>query len=94
MDCVPAPLHKIQVQPKLATGFFPVAVLPKFPVDGEDFIMGNDIAAGKVYPTAEVVDISIPGAAGDDLAQTHPEVFAGWVLTRAQGPKRLCLFLS
>ncbi|XP_033972270.1 uncharacterized protein LOC117471407 isoform X1 [Trematomus bernacchii] len=92
MGCVPAPLHKIQVQSKLATGFFPVAVLPKFPVDGVDFIMGNDIAGGKVYPTAEVVDVSVPGAAGGDLAQTHPKVFAGCVLTRTRGPKRLCFF--
>ena len=52
--------HNIHVQSKLATGFRPVAVLPKLPVDGVYFIMGNDIAGGKVYPTPEVVDVPIP----------------------------------
>lgn len=33
---------------------FPVAVCPCFPIDGMDFIMGIDIAGGKVYPTPEV----------------------------------------
>lgn len=41
MSFVPAPLHSIHVQSKLASGCFPVAVRACFPVD---FIMGNDIA--------------------------------------------------
>ncbi|XP_034055446.1 uncharacterized protein LOC117535174 isoform X1 [Gymnodraco acuticeps] len=42
MGFVPAHLHNVHVQSELATGFFPVAVLPKFPVDGVDVIMGPD----------------------------------------------------
>ncbi len=59
MCYVPAPLHRIHVQSKLVSGWFPVAVRSCFPVDGVHFIMGNDIAGGKVYPDPEVVDVPI-----------------------------------
>lgn len=49
--CVPASLYWIHVKSKLISGLFPVAVLPCFPIDGIDFILGNDIAGGKVYLT-------------------------------------------
>lgn len=50
LSYVPAPLHKVYLDSKLASGVFQVAVRHKFPIDGVDFIMGNDIAGGKVYP--------------------------------------------
>ncbi|KAK9517540.1 hypothetical protein VZT92_022903 [Zoarces viviparus] len=62
MGLVPAPLHRVYVETKLASGFFPVAVCSGFPVDGVEFIMGNDIAGGKVFPDPEVVTIPIPGS--------------------------------
>lgn len=84
MSFVPAPLHSIHVQSKLASGFFPFAVRACFPVDGVDFIMGKDIAGGKVYPDLEVVDTPISESETDELVQKHPEVFSVSVLTRAQ----------
>ena len=88
MGFVPAPLHRIHVQSNLKTGFFPVAVRPSFPIDGVDFIMGNDIAGDilymnilYVYPSTEVVDIPIAESRHDDL-------FSVSVLTRAQARKQ------
>ena len=88
MGFVPAPLHRIHVQSNLKTGFFRVAVRPSFPIDGVDFIMGNDIAGGKVYPSPEVVDTPIAESRHDDLFQCHPDLFAVRVLTRAQARKQ------
>lgn len=88
MSFVPAPLHSIHVQSKLVSGFFPVAVRSHFPVDGVDFILGNDIAGGKVFPDPEVVDTPIPEVESDELVQKHPGVFSVSVLTRAQACKQ------
>ncbi|KAK0136879.1 hypothetical protein N1851_026962 [Merluccius polli] len=88
MSFVPAPLHRIHVQSRLVTGFCSVAVLPSFPIEGVSFIMGNDIAGGKVYPTPEVVDIPIPTSGSDILAREHPDMFRVSVLTRAQARKQ------
>lgn len=88
MAFVPAPLHRIHVKYDLITGLFPVAVRSCFPIDGIDFIMGNDIAGGKVYPAPEVVVVPISESGHDDLAQRHPDVFTVSVLTRAQASKQ------
>ena len=61
---------------------------PSFPIDGVDFIMGNDIAGGKVYPSPEVVDIPIVESRHDDLVQCHPDLFSVSLLTRAQARKQ------
>ena len=84
MGFVPAPLHRIHVESSLASGFFSVGVRSCFPIDGVDFIMGNDIAGGKVFPVPEVVNVPISGMENDDLAKSHPDIFSVSVLTRAQ----------
>lgn len=66
------------------TAFFPVAVYSYFTIDGEDFIMGNDIASSNVNPAPEVVDVPISGSEHDHLAQNHLDV----LLTRAQAHKQ------
>ena len=88
MGFVPAPLHYIHVTSDLVTGFFPVAVRPCFPIEGVDFIMGNDIAGGKVYPAPEVVSVPFHDSGPDDLVNHHPDVFKVSVLTRAQAKKQ------
>ncbi|KAK7926200.1 hypothetical protein WMY93_008510 [Mugilogobius chulae] len=87
LSYVPAPLHNVHIESKLVSGIFPVAVRDQFPVDGVDFIMGNDIAGGKVYPSPEVVSQPIPDSEQDELSKQHPEVFSVSVLTRAQAKK-------
>lgn len=69
MSFVLAPLHCVHVQSKLSTGFFPVAVLPRFPVDGISFIMGNDIAGGKFHPAPNVVEVPVISCEHDKLTE-------------------------
>lgn len=94
MSFVPAPLHHVHISSNLVSVFFPVAVRSCFPINGIDFIMGNDIAGGKVYPTPEVVDIPIPESENDELAHHHPNVFTSCVLTRAQAKVKAEVDLS
>lgn len=70
------------------SGFFTVGARAGFPIDGVDFIMGNDIAGGKVYPVPEVVCTPIPESESDKIAIKHPQVFVASVTTRAQGRKQ------
>lgn len=72
----------------LVTGFFKVGVRSEFPVDGIDFIMGNNIAGGKVYPVPKVVDVPIREFC-DDVAICHPDVLVASVLTRAQAHNKV-----
>uniref|UniRef100_A0AAV2JIU0 Uncharacterized protein n=1 Tax=Knipowitschia caucasica TaxID=637954 RepID=A0AAV2JIU0_KNICA len=69
------------------SGVFPVAVRDQFPIDRVEFIMGNDIAGGEVYPSPEVVSRPILSTGKDELAEEHPEMFSVCVLTRAQSKK-------
>ncbi|CAL8370700.1 unnamed protein product [Boreogadus saida] len=41
---------------ELITGYFPVSVCPELPIEGISFLMGNDIAEGKVTPSLEVLN--------------------------------------
>ncbi|CAI5682996.1 unnamed protein product [Oreochromis niloticus] len=88
MSFVPAPLHRIWVQSELASGFFSVGVRPSFPINGVDFIMGNDIAGGKVYPTPEVTNNPVIEPVLDALSQQHPDVFPVSVLTRSRAQQQ------
>lgn len=45
-----SPLHRIHIQSKLITGFFPIAVCPALPINGVTLLLGNDITGGKVTP--------------------------------------------
>lgn len=88
MGFVPAPLHNVHVKSDLMTGLFSVAVRPCFPVDGVDFIMGNDIAGGRVYPVLQVVNTPVPESVCDEVVKSHPDVFSVCALTRAQVKKQ------
>jgi len=74
MECVPVPLHTVHVKSDLISGFFSLAVRPCFPVDGVDFIMGNDIAGGRVYPVGEVVKSPMPKTRCDEMVEGHSDV--------------------
>ncbi|XP_077940982.1 uncharacterized protein LOC144385285 isoform X1 [Gasterosteus aculeatus] len=83
MGFVTVPLHRVHVSSELASGCFEVAVRPSLPVRGVDFIMGNDIAGGKVMPVVQVVDVPHNDSQADVLARNLPGVFSA-VVTRAQ----------
>ena len=50
----------------LVSGVFKVGVCPNLPIKGVNFIMGNDIAGGRVLPILEVSDCP---EAEDELAE-------------------------
>lgn len=84
MGFVPAPLHRIHVRSEIVTGFFKGGVREKFPIDGVDFIMGNAIAGGKVYPVPKVVEVPIRES--NDVAGSG---FVASMQSRAQAPKKV-----
>ena len=55
---------------------------------GVDFIFGNKIAGGKVYPSPEAVDNPIAESKHDDLVQRNPDMFSVSVLSSAQARKQ------
>uniref|UniRef100_A0AAV2JDV4 Major facilitator superfamily (MFS) profile domain-containing protein n=1 Tax=Knipowitschia caucasica TaxID=637954 RepID=A0AAV2JDV4_KNICA len=87
LSYVPAPLHNVYIESNLVSGVFPVAVRDQVPIDGVEFIMGKDIAGGEVYPSPEVVSRPILSTGKDEVAEEHPEMSSGCVLTRAQSNK-------
>ncbi|XP_030216443.1 uncharacterized protein LOC115546817 [Gadus morhua] len=85
MGYSPRPVHRVHIQTKLITGFFPVAVCHALPVEGVAFLMGNDIAGGKVIPALEVLDL--PHRTEIDLVQAPSGLFPTCVITRAEARK-------
>ncbi|KAF7706561.1 hypothetical protein HF521_019815, partial [Silurus meridionalis] len=81
IGCVKVPLHRVHLQCELCTGFVRVAVRPSLPVTGVDFILGNDLAGGKVMPVLEVVDKPDIFCQSGDV--TNSDVFPACAVTRA-----------
>ncbi len=85
MSFVPVPLHRVWLTSDLVSGCFNVSVRSSFPIKGVEFIMGNDIAGGKVSPVLHVIDTPQVEMYPDQLAQKFPDVFSiSAVSTRAQ----------
>ncbi|XP_067263779.1 uncharacterized protein [Chanodichthys erythropterus] len=84
MGVIKVPLHQIHLQSDLVSGFVRVGIRSSFPVKGVAFILGNDLAGGKVSPVPEVIDKPDCFIHADDIADHFPDVFAASVVTRAQ----------
>lgn len=91
MGFISVPLHNVHLRSSLVSGFFKVAVRPALPIKGVDFILGNDLAGGKVMPVPEVLDS--PGLNSETHPSASSDVFPACVVTRAQS-KRYGLDLS
>lgn len=84
MGLVKVPLHQVHLQSELCTGFVKVGVRDCLPVNGVEFILGNDSAGGKVFPMLEVFDKPVLPDHTDELSEIYPETFPACVVTRAQ----------
>ncbi|XP_043094185.1 uncharacterized protein LOC122344704 [Puntigrus tetrazona] len=84
MEVIKVPLHRVHLQSELVTGFVDVGVRPTLPVPGIEFILGNDLAGGRVLPVLEVLDNPVITPTSAELTQRFPEVFPACVLTRSQ----------
>lgn len=63
-----------------------MAVLPALPIKGVDFILGNDIAGGKVVPAPEILDQPNLTLESDSTT-LKCDIFPACVVTRAQSKK-------
>ncbi|KAI3355662.1 hypothetical protein L3Q82_004257 [Scortum barcoo] len=88
MGYIPRPLHRVHVQSELISGFFPVAVCPALPIRGIVFLMGNDIAGGKVTPILEILDTPPKYPAITESTNAQNTLFPSCVITRAQARKQ------
>ncbi|KAL7851811.1 hypothetical protein SRHO_G00175960 [Serrasalmus rhombeus] len=89
MTPLQVPLHQIHLASKLVSDDVVVGVRQSLPVPGVSFILGNDLAGGKVWGNTEVVPppivVSVPKHSNkaDQCFQKHPHVFSACAVTRA-----------
>lgn len=57
MGCISVPLHSIKLDSPLVSGQVVVGIRPSLPVEGISFILGNDLAGGKVPVHPQVTPI-------------------------------------
>lgn len=73
MQWVGVPLHAVHLDCDLVKGCVVVGVSPQFPIDGVGFILGNDLAGGKVLLNPEVTAVPLPEQSSD-LQREYPGV--------------------
>lgn len=79
------------LQTECVAGFVDMGVRPAFPVPGVEFILGNDLAGGRMLPVLEVLDTPVPNSVTEELTPGYPDVFPACVVTRAQIKKMFML---
>lgn len=82
------PLHRVCVQSDLVSGEVNVGMCPCFPIQGVSFLVGNDLAAGKVLVTPEVTPVPVRQFP-DELAVKFPKVFTACAVTRSRSKKNV-----
>ena len=87
-DIGPRVLREIYLRSELVTGPVRVVVLGDVARPGIEFILGNDLAGGRVTVTPMVSSVPCVAAGTDDLAEEFPEAFPVCVVTRAQAKTR------
>jgi len=80
---VNAPLHNVTLKSALVSDNVVVGVCSHIPIKGVSFILGNDLAGGRVLATPEVIPIPAVSEVPNELAQKHPGVFPVCAVTRA-----------
>lgn len=75
-------LHAIHSDSELVKGHVVVGVHRQFPIDGVSFILGNDLAGGKVLLNPQVTAVHL-SEHPDDSEQRFPKVFSVCAVTRA-----------
>ena len=81
MENIGVPLHTVNLESELVSGQVTVGIRPQFPVKGVSFLLGNDLAGGKILLTPGMTPVPMQGQ--DELSQQHPKVFASCAVTRS-----------
>lgn len=84
LGCIKVPVHSVFLKSELVTGLVNVGVCVKLPVEGVNFILGNDLAGGNVFPFPLVSECPTRDSA--ELA-VSPPLFPACAITRSQSQK-------
>lgn len=84
MSVTSTSVHMVFLQSPLVSGYVKVAVHTRLPIAGVSFILGNNLAGGRVFPSPEILGIHISAA---DPASLPLGLFSSCAITRAQARK-------
>lgn len=76
------PLHAILFKSHLVTGGVVVGVRPSLPLEGVSFVLGNDLAGGRILSSPVVTPVPLVRCP-DERMQKYPGVFRACVVMRA-----------
>lgn len=95
MTIVPVPVHKLKLTCGLVSGEVEVGVRPALPVEGVDFILGNDLAGNKVWATSTPhfvvtqAPVVLPQKEVDQKAKSEPDdLFPACAVTRSMSREK------
>ena len=74
-------LHRVTLESGLVTGIVTVGVVPTLPVEGVSFLLGNDLAGGKVSVSPMVVEEPETQLETEKLREEFPGIFPACVVT-------------
>ena len=78
---VPVPLRRVVLKSGLVSGVVTVGVVPSLPIDGIDFLLGNDLVGDTVNVTPVLVDAPVEQAETEALEDEFPGIFPACVVT-------------
>ena len=86
-DIVNVPLHHVFLTSDLVSGPVTVGVRSSLPIDGVHFLLGNDLAGGKVVPSPVVTDRPKIKEVMDPILEEIPDLYPSCAVTRAMTQK-------
>lgn len=78
------PLHEVELKCDLVSGPVTVGVVPRLPMEGVDFLLGNDLAGDKVVVSPVVLDRPVEVPETERLEDEFPGIFPDCAVTRSQ----------
>lgn len=81
------PMHNLNLESALVSGQVSVCVCSHIPIKGVSFILGNDLAGGRVLVAPEVVPRRVAPARPDELDKKYPGTFSVCVTNRAMSKR-------
>ena len=80
---VNVPLHHVFLTSDLVSGAVTAGVRSSLPIDGVHFLLGNDLAGGKVIPSPVVTDKPKIEEVIDPILEEIPDLYPSCTVTRA-----------
>lgn len=84
MSTVMVPQHKVYLHSSIVSGHVKVGMRPQLPISGVHFILGNDLAGGRVFSEPEVVEVPCVESITPVSASVPRKVFPACAITRAK----------